>query len=113
MSEKYEANFYRSSNYASAQEANERCAMYGFETTYGYTATMDSFLNSLDLLNCYDNTAIEEFRFIWTIDDVTFPEMDHRESRDLLNASDDYFSKHEDVLKTGLLNASDDYFSMP
>jgi hypothetical protein len=101
MSETYNAVFYRNSNYSSAEEAKQKHALYAWEETYGYGSTMDAFLNSLDLLHCYDNTAIDEFRFIWTIDDVTFPEMDHIQSRELLNASYDGFSKHKDVLSTG------------
>ena len=95
MSYQYDAVFYRNGNYSSKEDAKVHMALHHWETTYGYSATMDAFNNSIDLLNCYDSSAIEEFRFIWTIDDIEYPEMDHRESRDLLDKSYAYFGNKD------------------
>jgi hypothetical protein len=64
---------------------------------------MDAFTNCIDMLQCYDPTIADEFTFIFTIDKVTFPEMNHHEVFDLLDASYDNFNdgKHK-MLEKGI-----------
>ena len=100
MSESYNASYYRNSQYASYEEAYKNGGVFHWEETYGYSATMDSFTNAIEMLSCFDKQAIREFRFIWKIDGVLFPEMNFTESHDLLNASYDYFSKKPEVLES-------------
>jgi hypothetical protein len=102
MSYKYQAVYYRNTHYTSAEEAKQGKALKHWEETYGYSSTMDAFTNAVDLMNAYDPTIIKEFTFIWTIDNVVFPERDAIDSYFLLKASYDYFIKEGlDVLKTG------------
>lgn len=91
MSEIYKASYYRNSQYSSYEEAFKNGGVYHFEETYGYTATMDSFTNVRNILDAYDPQAKNEFRFIWNIDGVKYPECSFSESFDLINRSYAYF----------------------
>lgn len=93
MSETYRASYYRTSQYSSFEEAHKNGGVHYWETTYGYTSTMDSFVNIRNILDSYDPEAKNEFRFIWNIDGVLFPECSFMESYDLLDRSYDYFNK--------------------
>lgn len=93
MSEHYEARYYRNSQYSSYEEAFKNGAVYNWEDTYGYSATKDAFVNAINMISCFDKDAINEFRFIWTIDGVRYPETNHVGSQELLDASYDYFSQ--------------------
>ena len=97
MSYQYDATYYKNSNYSTAEEAKAQRALYVWLTTYGYSATMDAFINSIDMLKCYDPTVVEDFTFEFTIDKVKFPAMNYREVFELLHASYDNFSdgKHK------------------
>jgi len=97
MSYQYNAVYYKKSNYSSAEEANKHNALYSWHETFSYSATMDSFCNAIDLLKCYDYTAVDEMAFIFTIDKVTFPEMTYKEVFDLLHSSYNNFNdgKHK------------------
>lgn len=93
MSETYRASYYRTSQYSSFEEAQKNGAVHYWETTYGYTSTMDSFVNIRNILDSYDPDAKNEFRFIWNIDGTVFPECSFMDSYDLLYRSYDYFNK--------------------
>lgn len=95
MSELYKAVYYRNSQYSSYEDAYKNGGLYNWEETYGYSATMDSFVNAIGILSCFDKDAIKEFRFIWTIDGVRHPETDYRGSQQLIEDSYDYFSGTE------------------
>jgi hypothetical protein len=105
MSHTYNAVYFRNTNYASAEEAEKGKALRHWEETYGYSSTMDAFTNTIRMMESYDPSAVQEFTFIWTIDDVTFPEMNVDESFDLLDASYDSFKGHEEVLEKGFQNS--------
>jgi hypothetical protein len=92
MSEKYTAIYYRNSQYSDIETAIKNGAVYLWEVTYGYSATVDAFINAVSMLKCFDSSALSEFRFVWTIDGVKFPETDHVGSFDLLHASYNYFA---------------------
>jgi len=89
MSHKYQVSFYRTSQYDNLEEAKQKHGIHHAETTYGITSTIDSFINMRAIMDCYDTNLIHEYRFIWTIDDVRFPEMSYGKSVDLLDASSD------------------------
>lgn len=97
MSYQYDAVYYRNSNYSSIEEAREKCALYVWHTTYGYSATMDAFINAIDMMKCYDPTVVDEFTFVFTIDKVKFPPMSYKQVLELFNASYDNFNdgKHK------------------
>jgi len=97
MSYQYNAVYYRNDNYASVEEAKNQCALYSWHETFGYSATMDAFHNAIDLMKCYDPTAVNDMTFIFTIDKVTFPEMNYKEVFELLHCSYDNFNdgKHK------------------
>ena len=87
-SHSYKASFYRNSQYDSVESAHKNGGLYHTETTYGYSSTMDCVTNMRTILECYDYNAINEFRFVWTIDGVKFPEMTYGQTVDLLDASE-------------------------
>jgi hypothetical protein len=97
MSYQYDATYFNTSHYSTAEEAKAQRALYVWHTTYGYSATMDAFINSIDMLKCYDPTVVDEFTFQFTIDKVKFPPMSYKEVLDLFHASYDNFDdgKHK------------------
>jgi hypothetical protein len=92
MSYQYNAVYYKKSNYSSAEEAKKHNALYSWHQTFGYSATMDAFMNAIDMMKCYDHTSVDEMAFIFTIDKVKFPEMAYREVFELLHCSYDNFN---------------------
>jgi hypothetical protein len=91
MSEVYEGKFYRTTHHSSIEDAEKHGMVSVWETTYGYPATRDAFTNVIRLLSIYDPTLIKEYKFVWTIDGVKFPEMDYADSINLFDASYGYF----------------------
>lgn len=91
MSETYKASYYRTSQYSSYEEAFKNGGVHYWEETYGYSSTLDSFTNVRNVMDCYDPELKKEFRFIWNIDGVNYPECSFAESYDLLDRSYDYF----------------------
>ena len=97
MSEHYNAKFYRNSQYSSIEDAEKNGAVSHWETTYGYSGTMDCLTNVRIVLDRYDNTLLKEYRFVWNIDGVKFPEMTYGQTIDLIDASDDYFDNGKKI----------------
>lgn len=97
MSEQYNAKFYRTAHYSCIEDAEKNGAVSSWETTYGYSSTMDCLTNARKVLDRYDNTLLNEYRFVWTIDGVKFPEMTYGQTIDLIDASDDYFDNGKKI----------------
>lgn len=95
MSEHYDAKFYRTAHYSCIEDAEKNGATSYWETTYGYTCTMDSLMNARKVLDRYDPSLINEYKFVWIIDGVKFPEMNYGQTIDLIDASDDYFASNK------------------
>jgi hypothetical protein len=95
MSEQYNAKFYRTNHYSCIEDAEKNGAFSYWEMTYGYSSTMDSLTNVRNVLDRYDRSLINEYRFVWTIDGVKFPEMTYGQTIDLIDASDDYFATNK------------------
>jgi hypothetical protein len=91
MSHEYECRFYRTTNHSCVEDAEKHGMVTNWETTYGYSTTMDAFTNAINLLGNYDPSLINEYAFIWTIDGVEFPAIHYAISIDLLDASANYF----------------------
>jgi hypothetical protein len=101
MSHQYNAVYYCPSQYSSLEEATKVRGVSHWCSTYGYSSTMDSMVNIAGALSRVDPELMKDLRFVWTIDGVTFPEMNMADSYVLLDQSANEFRDHQNVLSTG------------
>jgi hypothetical protein len=94
MSEKYCCTYYKASEYSCLEDAKKNGDYREWETTYGYSTTMDAFVNFGRGLKFFKEEARDDLRFVWIIDDVKYPECNYYDAYELLDRSYEYFSKY-------------------
>lgn len=85
MSEEYNALYYRVDQYKTFAQAQKAQALWGWEVTYGFSATADAIVNAKRILLAVDG-HYDQIKIRWNVDGITLEECYLVDSVDVLTA---------------------------